>query len=538
MVASFAAAGAAVVFLFELLHGDVPGIANWKLGLRFAVFGGVSFVCLALLSRLSPERASHPEETGVRKPFQMADVGVLAAVLLLGFAAFQGLDRYPRAEPDELHHLIVSRNLAEYGVYASGRPEQGFVRFDPYDSVGPSVIVPVAAGFVMFGARLETARGVIAVSFVGMCLALYLLVRSMYTPWTGLIAVLLSISAVGSLYLGRTLYGEVPAAMYLLCGCIVMQRGRHALRPARLAYGIMAGLFFGLAVLAKYFLIVLLFPLVWALLYDWQARRLSSLVSTAGIVLGAAVPIVLWQVCQFVFADSGSGSATGMGSFYMHYLLIGPAGIRIGLANLVDWVLPCVVLGVALAYAIPRTGSRSCDPVSLALWLTIVFVLAWFLLFTPGQIIRYVWYAFALGTVFIAPLMVRMAGMVLEFRRRPGLGLAGLGVIGLTLAGMVQAVAGPLSATIQADDMKSDRAMADFLRELDTGTHVASTYYTIPRIANFFADRPVSRVPDSPDSLDDAAVVLVAPHQVSTFTNHRPPDRMIGEYGVYFNDIR
>lgn len=69
----------------------------------------------------------------------------LALVVSVLLTFFPHLDDWPRAEPDETHHLIVEKNVVELGRYASGKAAVGYRDFDPFDSVGPEGILPAAA---------------------------------------------------------------------------------------------------------------------------------------------------------------------------------------------------------------------------------------------------------------------------------------------------------------------------------------------------------------------------------------------------------
>src|SRR5690606_6708543 len=110
------------------------------------------------------------------------------------------LNSYPYPEPDELHHLVVARNIAVYGEFASGQPPEPLVHFDPYDSVGPAVLVPVAASLKTAGVSLMAGRVSIVLSF----LILFVLTIRLFAPLVGSTTALLGglflLLAWGSIY--------------------------------------------------------------------------------------------------------------------------------------------------------------------------------------------------------------------------------------------------------------------------------------------------------------------------------------------------
>jgi hypothetical protein len=194
------------------------------LWLRVALFSGITIGSVALLSRLRgapPTPLAPPMSREISRGATVTlPLFVLIVTMLLG--ARTGI--YPWAAPDEVHHLIVARNLAEYGAYASGHPETGFKYFDSFDSIGPVVIGPVALAFKIFGTSLETARCVMVAFFLGLCLATYGFSRGLFGDKVALVSVALLVGTYSSIYLGRTLYGEVPAYFFLLLGLIAWRR--------------------------------------------------------------------------------------------------------------------------------------------------------------------------------------------------------------------------------------------------------------------------------------------------------------------------
>src|SRR6476659_9341044 len=85
--------------------------------------------------------------------------GLIAAAFV--FLAFYHLRDYPTPWFDEGSHLHVPKSLVLFGVY-SDYSSDGFRAFGPTLGVGPTVMLPVAAAFKLFGIGLLQARMVIA----------------------------------------------------------------------------------------------------------------------------------------------------------------------------------------------------------------------------------------------------------------------------------------------------------------------------------------------------------------------------------------
>ena len=77
-------------------------------------------------------------------------------IILLGFIiglpilVFYNLGINPRPWHDEGANLGLARTLAEDGVYAS-RNSDGYQTFGAVQSIGPTVVVPVAISHKLFG---------------------------------------------------------------------------------------------------------------------------------------------------------------------------------------------------------------------------------------------------------------------------------------------------------------------------------------------------------------------------------------------------
>ena len=246
---AFAAAASWVVayLYFAGSFGDSPGF-----GLRILVkaiaFTVAAGACLWVVAkRIVPPAGPDSTIDVVRSGSKWS---FIPAALLAALLLFSNLDRHPWPAPDELHHLIVARNLAAHGAYASGLAPD-LVWFDRYDSVGAPVIGLVAGAFKLFGVGIASARGVLASFGVALTILVYFVFLPLYGARASGLASFLALAAFGTIYLSRSLYGEVPALAFVLLGLLAWRRG---LRRGGFGLLMAAGLCFGLAILTKAFI--------------------------------------------------------------------------------------------------------------------------------------------------------------------------------------------------------------------------------------------------------------------------------------------
>lgn len=110
----------------------------------------------------------------------------LAGILLVYFLVFHNLTRFPAPWFDSGSHLHVPKTLVKYGVYADISSE-GFRYYGPTIGVGPTVMLPIAAAFKLFGIGLLQARLVMALYLLAAIYAFYRLVEHLGGKgWRGL----------------------------------------------------------------------------------------------------------------------------------------------------------------------------------------------------------------------------------------------------------------------------------------------------------------------------------------------------------------
>src|SRR5690606_29512458 len=114
------------------------------------------------------------------------------------------------------------------------------------------------------------ARAIIAAFGVGLVTMIYFLFRPLYGARASALASLFSLAAFGTIYLSRSLYGEVPALAFIVLGLLAWRRG---LAEGARAFLVAAGICFGLAVLTKAFMAVALLAVVGVYVFDRTTHR-------------------------------------------------------------------------------------------------------------------------------------------------------------------------------------------------------------------------------------------------------------------------
>ena len=176
----------------------------------------------------------------------------LLLVVLAGatpFLAYYNLGLNPRPWHDEGSYLSLAKTLVTDGVYAV-RTSDGYQSFGAVQSVGPTVILPIALSFEVFGVSLVSGR-VVAATFVLLTLVVFFLCGwKLFGRRTALLAIILLLSspAVGFLLYGRPAFGEIPALGFLLTGWYLWAQG---VRSNRHWLYVVAGLCVGAAMVTK-----------------------------------------------------------------------------------------------------------------------------------------------------------------------------------------------------------------------------------------------------------------------------------------------
>lgn len=197
---------------------------------------------------------------------------------------------------DEGWVLQAPLTMATTGEYASlGAMWGGSNKlFDPYVSSGPAVLMPIALSFKLFGVGVVQARIIMVAFYLAVIFLMAWYVHSQTKSKYALLAVL-SILLLVSVPLNFRLdiLGEFPAIAYALASFICWQKRRFGL----------AGLFAALAVLSKIIMFFLLAAAVLLFVYTFirfAKSRKSTCIHACRWAVGAAIPIVAWEIFKFV----------------------------------------------------------------------------------------------------------------------------------------------------------------------------------------------------------------------------------------------
>ncbi len=201
-------------------------------------------------------------------------VAVLGPLLfgLIAWSCFFNLANFPTIWWDEAIFSETAANLVQQGRYAFTiqSPDQ-LCDFDYRISAGPSVILPVALSYRLFGVGLMSGRLVAGAYLFLAFLALFLAARRLWGPAVALAAVALAFVGTDALYWGRSVLGDLPALGLFFLGLWLLIRAIQDNSGPSL-FG--AGAFLGLAFAAKEFYGLAFLPPLFALL--WHNRRFGS----------------------------------------------------------------------------------------------------------------------------------------------------------------------------------------------------------------------------------------------------------------------
>jgi len=526
---AFAAAASSVVayLYFTGAFGDSAGF-GLRIGIKAIGFGGIAVGSLWILSRRKNFYSVREEATG-EHPANFW-WGFLPAASLAALLLFTNLDRHPWPAPDELHHLIVARNLAEYGAYASGLAPN-LVWFDHYDSVGAPVIGLVAGAFKLFGAGIEPARLVLAVFGVAFTTLVYFLFLPIYGTRASAFASFLSLASFGTIYLARSLYGEVPALAFVLLGLLAWRRGLSGGRNPLL---VAAGVCFGLAVLTKAFMLVTALAVIGVYVFDRAShRRITPL----GMVLPAAgtfLTLGVWQAVEFAGRHLVTDDKPSLALYYRHSLTFGfePVWDNVGLIAL---AIPALVLAaIALGLAVPRVFRDQYDPALAVLLFLAPLLLFWFAFFTPMHLPRYLWYPAVVAAMFSGPLGSKlMAARNDRVVTRRFFVPARVLAAGLLAWVYLVPSAGIVYRVFAADHAGPDQAVARYIAELPATTRIATTYWPAERLLNFLDERPVTVLTNATATEADYDVLIDSDLADVKLAARQELGRRFGHYIVY-----
>jgi hypothetical protein len=332
-------------------------------------------------------------------------MGFLIAIMFL-FLAFYHLTSFPKPWFDEGSYLHVPKTLVRFGVYADYSSE-GFRYYGPTIGVGPTVMLPVAAIFWVFGIGLLQARVLMAVYLLAAIYVFYRLVRDLSLSLLAWVALALLISSRSVLFLeyGRQLLGEVPGFFFLVLAVALWFKNWGSNNWIRL---MIIGLFFGLAIITKYQYLLFVLPMIglaWIinLIYYRAAPHRNFIIP--GLV--ASICFAVWQCIMIIYLGPSTAlenlsliraSAEGVAFSFNLSQISTNVGELTARSVYMGALLPGLIYGFIVS--LPRNNDGQKWGI---LYILCALNLIWFVIASIGWI-RYAFLGLALSSVFIARL--------------------------------------------------------------------------------------------------------------------------------------
>lgn len=357
--------------------------------------------------------------TKIRSRIRVETILRITLVVMVLTLALVNLPYWRRTWFDEGSHLHVPKALVQFGRYADVSSE-GFRAYGPTLSVGPTVMLPIALVFKLFGIGLVQARLVMVAYLLLTFVLAYRLTRHLYGSMVALMAgfLLLTSRGVNILEYGRQVLGEVPALFFWLAGALLWFRPEIKLR--RIASGIL----FGLAMITKNQMALIIPPtlvVVWGLnaLY-YRRHRDADFALPLGIALGI---YAAWMTILLIFLGDGNlmanltllRQASG-GSLFVFL----PERTQSSLKFLLGLDVFSGLLAPALLYAIGLSLRRDLEGLKNAL--LVVFVglgLGWYAFGSIGWE-RYAFPGLAVASLFVARLFYDLIAIARSASNRVG----------------------------------------------------------------------------------------------------------------------
>lgn len=463
----------------------------------------------------------------------------------------------------------MARNLIEHGRYAT---HYGSYRdFDHRVTTGPTVVLPTALSFGAFGVSTFTAQLTSLMYFIALFVLGTLFAYRHAGPIGSLLALLLIAATPQLLVRGLELYGEVPALAFLLAGLLVFELDP----PSRPGFrGLATGVFLGLAVLTKVYMLLPISALGLVLLLALLRKQRISGRWTGGMAAGFVVPLAAFELPKLVVLSPAGylqwwdvlarrAVSQGLPSQMedtpgVVSKLNGHLGILGAATHIPVWLVVLILLTPWLLLLVlrRRPGEKRGRAGSIPVWFLAsasLFHATWWLVSTPTSRAWYrrVFVGFVLQELLISIVLVWAVATLVEIHKRRGqcgnrLQRASIPLLAalLTLSTGVLVTRGlpdarPLSKPLPA--RQGDEVVAHFLRGLPRrATFYGEGWWQSPVLAtlsgrwiNDLDDLPLSRMGVSLDQtylVIDRAFASMAASQVRE-TLDRVDSQLVCEAG-------
>lgn len=492
-----------------------------KSGAFLAVALGLLYFGGRVVQRQSLGQLSAGLSISLQRPWRNRIVAFLLLFLLV-LALAPRLGKTPFPETDETHHLLAARNFAFYGTYASGHPEIGFNVFDPWDSVGTPVLVPVAWVYRWSGrASLAGARVLSVLWFALLCWQVHRLMAPFFGGFAAALSCLLLTALPGTVYLARTVYGEIPGLALFLLSLNALACAARWPFPVYVT----GGVFFGLALLAKPTFILMSVPLSAALCFQFLSGVPRTVHRALGMAAGTLAVLLAWMLLERTVRAGAEAQPGAMFALYRPFLLFGLEGLPKTLPLLFGSLFCILVLGFALVWAWPRVIAQpAIGP--LTVLFAALFHGFWFLFFTAGNLYRYLWPALALAVLFAGPALAWACQQALcrgSQNRRSLRRCAAAAVVVIAAAGFaIPSLTVEMRRILFEDATQSLRQLAGYVGALPEGTRIAATHWPLQRSIDLLTGRHVAPA-SSAEGRKAFGVVIGLASELDTPAHTWPP---------------
>ena len=404
----------------------------------------------------------------------LARIGAGVLVVLL---CVSSLADVPALWFDEGSYLHVPQALVQRGVYADY--SAGELRFGgPIISLGPTVLLPIAVSFKLFGVGVVQARGVMVAFLLLFLLTTWRFARELASERVADLTILLLVGApaVNVLILGRQVLGEVPALWFVMLGLLTWQR---ALQGDTTWKYVVSGLAFGLAVVTKYQILITLVPgfgVAWAVTRwrgAWAPHRAFIVpLAVSAFVFGAWQTALFAYVGSDAFAANVSGIATASRGAAV---VFAPAHIRDSLRTILGAGAYVGLVAPALTWVCVRAlNTRDARSTT---WVLVIGMscanLAWFVVSSIGWP-RYAVPGLALAGLSAAAMLDHFTRRVVDHDGSSAPALRAVGWVWIALAGPLPFIV--TASTIFQPPVNSAQAMATFLDHSVSPTALIETW--------------------------------------------------------------
>lgn len=343
---------------------------------------------------------------------------VLVLAIISPFLIFYNLDLNPRPWQDEGAYLTLAKTVAENGIYAI-KSSEGYQSYGAVQSLGPTVILPVAWVFRTFGVGLLHARIIAGIFLLLTLWAFYITSYVCFDQKVAVSAIILLIAspAVNFFMYGRPVLGEAPAFGFFLAGWLCWSFG---VRREKIWGKILGGLCLGAAMVTKsqYIFIGFASLLILAGL-DLFYYRLGEYKGLIIVGIAASICVAVWygwqiqyfggQTFSHNFSTLGELAKATTGVSIHRFLEAFRFLFGSGSGYLyIFWGPPAIVYGAILASRRDRKG--------FVLALLVVFSSIWMAFFTflVNPWTRYRFPATAIIAILVGKLFIDLGVFFLQ----------------------------------------------------------------------------------------------------------------------------